>query len=290
MGFKGVYKQKTSFFKTGIFLALMFISFVLHTFLAYLLFFLFSDINFSINSYIIYSNNDEVFFLKVLQLFSTIGLFISPLIAYSYLTSFNFKWNFHISKKAIFLALLVMLLSHPFISFIYEWNMSLNLPNYLTSYDQKNKAITLLFIKADTIGTLLFNILVLAIAPAIGEELLFRGYLQVKLSNFLKNSHISIFLVAIFFSAIHMQFNGFIPRFFLGLLLGYFFYWSGSLMLVVIVHLFNNAIIVLFSYPILSSYSKLINTNFTTNEILISLLGLSLILFYFQKECRIKKS
>ena len=75
------------------------------------------------------------------------------------------------------------------------------------------------FLKMDTIWDLLYTILVIAIVPAIGEELFFRGYLQQKFSNWLASPHIAILIISFFFSAIHLDLQGLIPRFFLGSLL-----------------------------------------------------------------------
>ena len=88
----------------------------------------------------------------------------------------------------------------------------------------------------------------MAILPAVGEELLFRGLLQQKLFSCFKNIHISIWITAFLFSALHLQFFGFFPRFLLGALLGYMFYWSGSLWLPIIAHFTNNALALLMSF------------------------------------------
>ncbi|NNE29163.1 MAG: CPBP family intramembrane metalloprotease, partial [Saprospiraceae bacterium] len=88
---------------------------------------------------------------------------------------------------------------------------------------------------------LLYSLIVIAVIPAIGEELIFRGHLQQYFSRWLKNKHIGVLLAAFFFSAIHMQFEGFVPRFFLGVILGYIFLWTGSLWLAIWGHFVNNS-------------------------------------------------
>ena len=283
MGFKGFYKDKIPSYKFGIFLMLIFASFIIHTVLAYLVIFLFTNLNFSITSLVNYSDSDTLISLKIIQLFSTIGLFVTPLLIYSYVTGFKFKWNMQISRRSLFLVLVSMLLVNPFVSFIYDWNMGLDLPAYLIS-NKNTELLTLAFLNAKTIWALFFNILVLAIGPALGEELFFRGYLQQQLSKILASHHLGIISSAILFSAIHFQFQAFFPRLALGILLGYFFYWSGSLTLAIIAHFFNNLIVVLFSYSNFSSYSKLLENNYTINELLFSLFGLFVVLFLLQKD------
>lgn len=90
--------------------------------------------------------------------------------------------------------------------------------------------------------------LIMAILPAVCEETLFRGLIQPIAGKALKNDHLGILLTSFFFALIHMQFLTFPSIFFLGMLLGYLRYWSGSLWLPVILHLVNNGAIVVLVY------------------------------------------
>ena len=95
---------------------------------------------------------------------------------------------------------------------------------------------------------ILINLVVMAVVPAIGEEFLFRGLLQRLFTSFFKNRHASIWVTAAIFSAIHMQFYGFLPRMMIGAMLGYMLVWSGSIWVPVTAHFINNALAVIFSY------------------------------------------
>jgi uncharacterized membrane protein (Fun14 family) len=55
-------------------------------------------------------------------------------------------------------------------------------------------------------------------------------------------------LAALFFSLIHFEFSGFLPRVILGMFLGYLFYYSGSLWTSIFAHLVNNGAQVVFIY------------------------------------------
>ena len=88
----------------------------------------------------------------------------------------------------------------------------------------------------------------IAIIPAIGEELLFRGVIQRLFINWTKNAHWGILITSILFSALHMQFFGFFPRMMLGILFGYLFLWSGSLWLPILCHFINNGSAVVYVY------------------------------------------
>ncbi len=88
----------------------------------------------------------------------------------------------------------------------------------------------------------------IALLPAIGEELVFRGVVQKIFRQWSRNAHVAIWTTAVLFSAMHMQFYGFIPRMLLGAMLGYMLEWSGSLWLPMLAHFINNAGAVLLTY------------------------------------------
>ena len=90
----------------------------------------------------------------------------------------------------------------------------------------------------------------IAIIPSVGEELFFRGLLQRLFSEWFRNVHIAIFVTSFLFAAIHMQFYGFLPRMMLGILLGYLFYWTGSIWIPVFAHFLNNGSAVILSFLI----------------------------------------
>jgi membrane protease YdiL (CAAX protease family) len=95
---------------------------------------------------------------------------------------------------------------------------------------------------------MIINLFIIAILPAVGEEFFFRGVLQKILIKLFKSGHVAIWVTAFIFSAMHFQFFGFVPRFILGLIFGYLFFWSGTLWLPVISHFINNAVPVIMAY------------------------------------------
>lgn len=130
---------------------------------------------------------------------------------------------------------------------IIEWNKSISFPGFLSSFEswallkeKQLESLTEYLISFESNYEFLVGILTIAIIPGLCEEYFFRGVLQKNLQLILKNPHIAILISAFLFSAFHLQFYGFFPRFFLGLLFGYFFYWSNSLIYPVIAHALNN--------------------------------------------------
>ena len=92
------------------------------------------------------------------------------------------------------------------------------------------------------------GLVVIALLPALGEELVFRGYLQNKINQLGRNPHWAIWISAFLFSLIHFQFFGFVPRMLLGGFFGYLYYYSGQFHLPVIAHFTNNGMMLILIY------------------------------------------
>ena len=147
----------------------------------------------------------------------------------------------------IFLLILTTILFIVINAPIIEWNKSISFPGFLSSFEswallkeKQLESLTEYLVSFESNYEFVVGILTIAIIPGFCEEYFFRGVLQKNLRLILKNPHIAIFISAFLFSAFHLQFYGFFPRFFLGLLFGYFFYWSNSLIYPVIAHALNN--------------------------------------------------
>jgi uncharacterized protein len=89
---------------------------------------------------------------------------------------------------------------------------------------------------------MLLNITIIAVLPAIGEELIFRGVFQNIFQALFRSGHLAVWITSIIFSAVHLQFYGFLPRLILGLIFGYLFLWTNSIWLPVLAHFINNAV------------------------------------------------
>ena len=143
----------------------------------------------------------------------------------------------------------------PITSFTGQINSAIRLPEglkgletWITEKEEKADNLIEMIITSRTFWSMMLNLATIAILPAIGEELIFRGVFQKILGRLFRSDHIAIWVTAIIFSAIHFQFYGFIPRLILGLVFGYLFLWSGTLWLPVIAHFVNNAFPVILAY------------------------------------------
>lgn len=168
------------------------------------------------------------------------------------------------------LTLLVVLAFMPFNGRIIEWNQSMILPDFLSGLEQwmrdKEDQLAGLTEFLTDFGTpvqFAVAMVVIGIIPSIGEEVLFRGVLQRKLMEQWVNPHLAIWVAAAIFSAIHVQFYGFIPRVLLGALFGYLYYWSGNLWVAIFAHFVNNGFMVLMLYL---HHQKMVDYNIEDNE------------------------
>ena len=198
--------------------------------------------------------------LKLLQILSTgFGMFIVPAFIIAYLFSRN-PFEFLDLKRSIgplqlILTVVLLMVSVPFINVLINLNQQMVLPDFMSGIEQwirqseeSAMQITEAFLVMNTTGDLILNLFVMAVLPAIGEELIFRGVLQKIFKELTGNLHVAVVLAAFVFSAFHMQFYGFIPRFALGLAFGYLLIWSGSMWVPILAHFVNNAAAVILTW------------------------------------------
>lgn len=142
----------------------------------------------------------------------------------------------------------IMAVSMPVLEFSMQLNQKMILPEFLKGLEhwmktQEDAAMetTEALLKMDNISTYLLNIALIAVLPAVSEELMFRGAIQRSLGRMFNNPHVAIWVAAFVFSAIHIQFYGFLPRFLLGAGFGYIYLWTKSLWYSIFAHFLNNA-------------------------------------------------
>ncbi|MHA4893782.1 lysostaphin resistance A-like protein [Pedobacter sp. PWIIR3] len=197
----------------------------------------------------------------VLQIFlfaQSVGLFLVPPFLLS-LTEGQKSSQFYELKKPGFkpvgLVVLIMMFSMPFMEWTSLINQKMSLPDFLSGVErwmkeseESLKQTTLLLLKMDNTKDFLINIFLVALVAAVSEEFMFRGAVQRILIRIFNNTHVAIWASAFIFSAIHLQFYGFLPRFLLGAGFGYLYVWSGSLWCSILAHFLNNAFAVCQAY------------------------------------------
>ena len=188
--------------------------------------------------------------MRLMQGVSATLMFVVPPICHYLLTRTNpFATLGLRSTKPLFylLAVALIVVSIPLVAKLTEWNEAMKLPASLENIEARMRQMedlakeeTERMLGTDTWGGLVANLIVIALIAAVGEELTFRGVLQPWLIRVCRNPHVGIVVGAAVFSAIHFQFYGFVPRFMLGLLLGYTAYAAQSLWPSMLMHFINN--------------------------------------------------
>ena len=203
--------------------------------------------------------------LKWIQFFQSAAMFLLPPLCMAYLWSKQpLEWlkvkgekelkgeRLKVKGERVW-AVVLMLVALPAINLLAHINEQIALPAFLEpleawmkTQEETAKNLTDQFMHVTTFGGLIINLLLMAVLPAISEELTFRGVLM----NLFKVKgeslpHLAIWCSAILFSAIHLQFYGFVPRMLMGALFGYMLVWTGSLWTPILMHFTNNAMAVI---------------------------------------------
>lgn len=156
--------------------------------------------------------------------------------------------------SVVLVGILALFAFLPFVAQSMEWNKAIPLPDSIADAVAKSEIqmakMYESFLETKGFGTMLLNLAIIAFFPAICEEFLFRGVLQNAFIKAVSShwKHIAIILTSLIFSIVHVQFSGMLPRFFLGLLLGYSYYFSKNLLVPIILHFVNNGSIVVLTY------------------------------------------
>lgn len=198
-------------------------------------------------------------FLKIIQIFSSFGMFVVAALVYARIESKRWSSFLNLNNKfpiiLLVLTFAIMFSATPLLEWSVELNKSMKLPGFLKGVEDwmqvkedQMAELTKKLLIMKGLPDLLVNILMFAVIPALGEELIFRGCLQKIFIQWFGNIHWGIWITAIIFSAIHIQFYGFLPRMLLGALFGYLLIWSKSLWLPILAHFINNATAVITAY------------------------------------------
>lgn len=148
--------------------------------------------------------------------------------------------------------IIILFIGMPFMNQLIFWNSEFHLPQSMQGiemamreWEEMATSITSVILDTTSVGGLISGILIIGVLTAFGEELLFRGTLQRILNQNPVMHQWSIWIAAFIFSAVHLQFFGFVPRLLLGAFFGYILYSTGSIWPAIFAHAINNSIVVI---------------------------------------------
>jgi uncharacterized protein len=182
-----------------------------------------------------------------------VGLIILPLLTLRFIV--RERVNTMLTKPQLSILALVFPAVIFFIfpnSLIIDWNANLNFTGKVwdlaREFEDRATTFTKFITTFNSTGEFVLGLVVIAVLPALGEEFTFRGWLQPAVQKTTGNAHVAIWFTALFFSAFHFQFFGFVPRLLLGAMFGYFMYWSNNLWIPIVAHFVNNGFMVVMIY------------------------------------------
>jgi len=153
------------------------------------------------------------------------------------------------------LGILAIITIIPFVDFVAVWNEGFTLPESMSGLEEQYRKwqdeadeVSNKMLSVNTLAGFIINLMIFGLFAAVSEELLFRSVIQPFFVRVCKNAYLGILITAIIFSAVHFEFYGFIPRVLLGFMLGYMYYLTGSILVPMLMHFLNNAIMVVFFY------------------------------------------
>lgn len=203
--------------------------------------------------------SDPVTAIRISQTFVTIGTFLIPSLLFAYCQSRQwFDYNAANRRPPQSMINMVLILSMtllPVVGMLSSFNQNImpqegTIAEFMRNLEEAANDILKLVTSQRSSWDLISNIMVFAVLAGICEEFLFQGALQPLMMKWTKNPHVGILLTAFIFSVLHFQFYGFIPRFMLGVYLGYLFYWSRSLWLPILAHILHNALSILIDFTL----------------------------------------
>ena len=249
------------------------------------------------------TNPDTVSALWIVQIAGmTVPLMIAP-VFFAYIIARQpqdyLKPTLSFSPILLVLVLCIMFISSPLIEFLARINQKMIFPpslkfiyEWMREKEDTAQKLTAVLLQMKTVGSMIKNVVLIGLLTAIAEEFTFRGCLQTIFVRWTKNYHVAVWITAIIFSAFHVEFFGFLPRLLLGVVLGYFVAWSGSIWPAVWGHFINNGTAVVVTY--LYQHKKIkINPDdqhmFTYAGYIFSLIIVLFLLFMYYKLATDKK-
>ncbi|MBK9632417.1 MAG: CPBP family intramembrane metalloprotease [Saprospiraceae bacterium] len=188
--------------------------------------------------------------LLLLQVISHVFVLILP--SWLWCKVFGIKdisiYNIPIKWNTLSICLLILLASFPLVGLSAKLNQLIPLPDVFRIAEDKVAEMMEKILNTNGLIDQMILFITIAVIPAIGEEWMFRGIIQNIFKKINNQVWFFVGISAFIFSAFHFQFEGFIPRFILGVVLGLIYHYTKNLVYPMILHfVFNGSqILILF--------------------------------------------
>lgn len=225
---------------------------------------------------------------KWAQFISATISFLLPALLFSYysspkaLTYVGIQRSF--SPFILVLCVIMLFSIQPFITYIGQLNEHIHFgsfQNYMKQMEELYERAMKAFLQMHSFSDLLVNLFLMALMPAISEELFFRGAFQKVLFRLSHKPWLAILSSSLVFALLHGTLLKIIPIFVLGLLLGTVYHLTRNIWYNIVIHLINNSLALLaYYYSDRSSLMKKISDDTTTFPFYIVLLSIALTVFF----------
>lgn len=232
----------------------------------------------------------ERIFLRGINVLNHLFTFsLAPLAAAYFLFRSAWKielgWGEKLKSSHLIIGIAFISFSFPLAQLLYGINQAIPMPDWAFQAERETEKLLFCILQMEHPSELLANLFVIALLPAFGEEVLFRGFIQKRLTQHLP-AWAAITLTAFLFSAVHFQFEGFLARFLLGGILGFVFYQTQNLWVPIATHLFFNGlqVVVYYFFGEQAIHQEVPNIQVMLLPGLISLLLLILFGYFWKKK------
>ena len=247
---KGISIDRSPLYQAGVLVAMVFVGFFIGQIIAVFIFMAASANPFE--NMVVDPLEQPFWAIQSAQFFAAVFTFLLPAVITAWLCSNQSKAYLSIrafpDMRLLAVVCLATLLLSPTVSITGYFNSKIHLPEsmatieeWIKSAEEVAEALVRKMIATKGAVAFIINLFVIAVVAGVTEEFLFRGALLHIIRQKIKNHHIAIWIVAILFSAIHLQFYGFVPRMLLGAYLGYLVYWTKNIWVPIFAHFFYNA-------------------------------------------------
>jgi len=210
--------------------------------------------------------------LYIQAISSSIGFFLLPVLLYHVIFRYDIISEMGLSvipaPRYWLMGIAVMLMASVFTQWLIQIGAAIPLSGSWLSLrspqHEVDQMINAFFSETGAVRMLILT-LVMALLPAVAEELCFRGTIQNTLSHTNLGPTGAIFITGLTFSLVHFEFDNFLAIWCMGIVLGYLYYYSGSIWVNITAHFFNNFIVVIGKYAYIKGF---IHADISSNDAL----------------------
>jgi membrane protease YdiL (CAAX protease family) len=244
------------------------------------------------------NNSDNLSLLRWLQFTGTFCMFALPALVFAQIVNRRqplhyLRFNTQLYLRQLFIVLLLVFAALYAQSTFSELNQMIPLPeglrNTFKRLDEQYTEQVMAMAHMNNSIDYILSVIMLALLPAIFEEMFFRGAVQQMFISLFRNAFAGILFTSIIFSIAHFSFEGFLTRLFLGMMLGYIFYYGKNIWLNILAHFLNNAVVVTSIY-MLSREGKLTAESMKDETYplyigVIAIISIFALFVFYKREC-----